>query len=113
VVPAVVFGIRLPRALTAAFIDNALKASEAVAGLSAAMRGLRILLGDDVGLGKTLEAGLLASELILRRRARGRHPERIDAPRGELSGGPIHSAQGRGHDAARANRPRHLLPVQG
>ena len=34
------FGIRLPRALTAAFIDQALKASEGVAGLSAAMRGL-------------------------------------------------------------------------
>ena len=30
----------------------------------------RILLGDDVGLGKTLEAGLLASELVLRRRAK-------------------------------------------
>jgi transposase len=37
---AIVFGIRLPRALTAAFIDNALKASEGIAGLSAAMRGL-------------------------------------------------------------------------
>ena len=37
---AIVFGIRLPRALTAAFIDQALKASEGVAGLSAAMRGL-------------------------------------------------------------------------
>ena len=37
---AVVFGIRLPRALTAAFIEQALKASEGVAGLSAAMRGL-------------------------------------------------------------------------
>jgi hypothetical protein len=37
---AVVFGIRLPRALTAAFIDRALKASEGIAGLSAAMRGL-------------------------------------------------------------------------
>ena len=37
---AVVFGIRLPRALTDAFIDNALKASEGIAGLSAAMRGL-------------------------------------------------------------------------
>ena len=36
---AVVFGIRLPRALTA-FIDNALKASEGIAGLSTAMRGL-------------------------------------------------------------------------
>ncbi len=31
---------------------------------------VRILLGDDVGLGKTLEAGLVASELILRRRAK-------------------------------------------
>ena len=37
---AVVFGIRLPRALTAAFIDQAPKASEGVAGLSAAVRGL-------------------------------------------------------------------------
>ena len=37
---AVVFGVRLPRALTAAFIDNALKASKGIAGLSAAMRGL-------------------------------------------------------------------------
>ena len=37
---AVVFGIRLPRALAAAFIDQALKASEGIAGLSAAMRGL-------------------------------------------------------------------------
>jgi len=34
------FGVRLPRALTAAFIDQALKASEGIAGLSAAMRGL-------------------------------------------------------------------------
>ena len=37
---AVVFGARLPRALAAAFIDNALRASEGIAGLSAAMRGL-------------------------------------------------------------------------
>ena len=37
---AVVFGIRLPRALTTAFVNQALKASEGVAGLSAAMRGL-------------------------------------------------------------------------
>ena len=36
---AVVFGVRLPRALTNAFIDNALKASEGIAGLSVAMRG--------------------------------------------------------------------------
>ena len=37
---AVVFGVRLPRALTVAFIDNALRASEGIAGLSVAMRGL-------------------------------------------------------------------------
>ena len=37
---AVVFGVRLPRALTAAFIDKALRASEGIAGLSAAMQGL-------------------------------------------------------------------------
>src|SRR5271155_37345 len=37
---AVVFGIRLPRALTAGFIKQALQASEGVAGLSVAMRGL-------------------------------------------------------------------------
>jgi transposase len=37
---AVVFGIRLPRALTAALIDEALKASEGIAGLSAAMGSL-------------------------------------------------------------------------
>jgi transposase len=37
---AVVFGVRLPRALTVAFIDNALKVSKGIAGRSAAMRGL-------------------------------------------------------------------------
>jgi transposase len=37
---AVVFGVRLPRALSNAFIGNALKASEGIAGLSVAMRGL-------------------------------------------------------------------------
>ena len=37
---AVVFGVRLPRALSPAFIDQALRASEGIAGLSAAMRGL-------------------------------------------------------------------------
>ena len=36
---AVVFGVRLLRALTAAFIDNTLKASEGIAGLSATVRG--------------------------------------------------------------------------
>src|SRR5579863_2585463 len=37
---AVVFGVRLPRALTSAFINDALKASDGIAGLSPAMRGL-------------------------------------------------------------------------
>jgi transposase len=37
---AVVFGVRLPRALTTAFVRQALRASEGITGLSAAMRGL-------------------------------------------------------------------------
>jgi transposase len=35
-----VFGVRLPRALTAAFVNQPLKASDGIAGLSAAVRGL-------------------------------------------------------------------------
>ena len=37
---AVVFGVRLPRGLSPAFIEQALQASEGIDGLSAAMRGL-------------------------------------------------------------------------
>jgi transposase len=37
---AVVFGVRLPRALSPSFIDQALRASDGIPGLSAAMRGL-------------------------------------------------------------------------
>ena len=37
---AVVFGIRLPRALSSSFIQQALRASDGVASLSSAMRGL-------------------------------------------------------------------------
>jgi transposase len=37
---AVVFGVRLPRALSPAFIAKALHASEGIDGLSAAMRSL-------------------------------------------------------------------------
>jgi transposase len=37
---AVVFGVRLPRALSPAFIRQALQASEGIPGLSAAVRGL-------------------------------------------------------------------------
>jgi transposase len=50
---AVVFGVRLPRALTAAFIDNAVRASEGIAGLCAAMRGsdCGANCGDECGRG--------------------------------------------------------------
>jgi transposase len=37
---AIVFGVRLPRALSAGFVKQALNASEGIIGLSAAMRGL-------------------------------------------------------------------------
>jgi transposase len=37
---AVVFGVRLPRGLSPAFIEQALRASEGITGLSVAMRGL-------------------------------------------------------------------------
>jgi transposase len=37
---AVVFGVRLPWALSPTFIQQALRASEGIEGLSAAMRGL-------------------------------------------------------------------------
>src|SRR5246500_5843619 len=37
---AVVFGVRLPRALSSGFIEQALRASDGIPGLSAAMRGL-------------------------------------------------------------------------
>ena len=37
---AVVFGVRLPRGLSPAFIEQALRASEGIIGLSVAMRGL-------------------------------------------------------------------------
>ena len=37
---AVIFGVRLPRALSSVFVGQALRASEGITGLSAAMRGL-------------------------------------------------------------------------
>ena len=36
---AVIFGVRLPRALSPVFVKQALRASEGIAGLSAAMQG--------------------------------------------------------------------------
>jgi transposase len=46
---AVVFGVRLPRALSPAFIEQALDASDGVDGLSAAMRGLVAARGAVLG----------------------------------------------------------------
>ena len=37
---AIVFGVRLPRGLSRAFVEQALRASEGIDGLSGAMRGL-------------------------------------------------------------------------
>src|SRR5262249_59107022 len=48
---AVVFGVRLPRALSPAFIRQALQASEGILGLSAAMRGLVAARAADPGAG--------------------------------------------------------------
>src|ERR1700693_4344820 len=55
---AVVFGVRLPRALTAAFINEALKASEGIAGLSAAMRGLIAARTAVMGAGGAIDADM-------------------------------------------------------
>ena len=64
---AVVFGIRLPRALTAAFIDKALQASEGIAGLSAAMRGL-------IAARTAVMAAVAAIDADMRRTARASAP---------------------------------------
>jgi hypothetical protein len=69
---AVVFGIRLPRALTAAFIDQALKASEGIADLSAAMRGLiaartaamAAVAAIDADMGRTARASAACRRLM-------------------------------------------------
>lgn len=57
-----------PLTLGQAAIDD-LKFQHVPVRRALAQPRVRLLIGDDVGLGKTLEAGLLASELILRRRA--------------------------------------------
>jgi transposase len=61
---AVVFGVRLPRALSPAFIEQALNASDGVDGLSAAMRGL--VAARDAVLG-----AVLAIDRDMKRLARG------------------------------------------
>jgi len=67
---AVVFGVRLPRALTAAFIRQALRASEGIAGLSAAMRGLvaarAAVLGAIVAIDADIRRMVRASEACRR-----------------------------------------------
>jgi transposase len=61
---AVVFGVRLPRALTTAFIDRALKASEGVAGLSAAMRGLTAIAAIDADIRRMTRASEACRRLM-------------------------------------------------
>ena len=63
---AVVFGVRLPRALTAAFIDQALKVSEGIAGLSA------ILLASISQWMRPTSASSTAMELLSTRASRHR-----------------------------------------
>ena len=60
---AVVFGIRLPPALTRAFVNQALKASKGIAGLSAAMRGL-------IAARTTVMTAVAAIDADMRRMAR-------------------------------------------
>jgi transposase len=60
---AVVFGVRLPRALTPAFIQQALQASDGIPGLSAAMRGL-------IGARAAVLAAIVAIDADIRRMVR-------------------------------------------
>lgn len=60
---AVVFGVRLPRALSPAFIDQALRASEGVDGLSAAMRGL-------IGARAAVLAAVISIDIDIKRMVR-------------------------------------------
>src|SRR5262250_1532430 len=61
---AVVFGVRLPRALSPAFIEQALQASDGIPGLSAAMRGL-------IGARAAVLAAIVAIDADIRRMVRG------------------------------------------
>ena len=71
---AVVFGVRLPRALTAAFINEALEASEGIAGLSVAMRGL-------IAARTAVIAAVAAIDADIRRKSLGGLPPAHDHPR--------------------------------
>jgi transposase len=57
---AVVFGVRLPRALSPAFIEQARQASDGIPGLSAAMRGL-------IGARAAVLAAIVAIDADIRR----------------------------------------------
>jgi transposase len=67
---AVVFGVRLPRALTAAFVSQALRTSEGIPGLSAAVRGLvaarAAVLGAVVAIDQDIRRMVRASETCRR-----------------------------------------------
>jgi transposase len=66
---AVIFGVRLPRALSPVFVRQALRASEGIAGLSAAMRGLvaaRAVLGAIVAIDADIRRMVRASEACRR-----------------------------------------------
>lgn len=60
---AVVFGVRLPRALSPAFIEQALRSSEGITGLSAAMRGL-------IGARAAVLAAVIAIDADIKRMVR-------------------------------------------
>jgi transposase len=64
---AVVFGIRLPRALSSALIRRALQASEGIAGLSTAMQGL-------VAARAAVLAAVVAIDADIRRMVRASEP---------------------------------------
>src|SRR6476660_4506939 len=66
----IVFGVRLPRALSPAFIDQALRASEGINGLSVAMRGLvaarTAVLADIVAIDADMKKMIRASDACRR-----------------------------------------------
>jgi transposase len=73
---AVVFGIRLPRGLSPTFIEQALRASEGITGLSVAMRGL-IAARDAVLAARLVCAAGYAGRCCRRHRERGLRERRL------------------------------------
>src|SRR5437763_4273165 len=70
---AVVFGVRLPRALSPAFIQQLLQATDGVPGLSAAMRGL-------IGARAAVLAAIVAIDADIRRMVRASGVVQLTAP---------------------------------